>query len=155
MKRNLPRVSPLARPCRIGRGAAAVTVLVLTGLLASIVYLVRAQNTGVADSVATSRDLAWQAITNPVATAAAAEAQLTPEQLADKAFHLWAFENPGEYYQKFIKNDPARAVAAEAQWAILNPVEATARFLQQRTPERKAQDDRASYGIEHPVAGQP
>lgn len=130
--------------------------LLAAAAIGGLAYFLHAQTTdtggeGAAEESEASLALALEAINNPEAVAAALDAQATPEQLVAKEFGRWALENPGEFYERYVKTDPARAVPKEAEFAILNPVEATAQALQKMTPEQRAEEARIAYEIEHPT----
>jgi len=150
MKRSLPRI--ISHPFSVRRPGGLALAVATAAALGSVVYFVRAQSSdSPLSDQSVSAEAALYTITHPEEAAALADAQLTPEEKAKKVFALWAIQNPGEYYKQFVKNDPARLVPKEAQEAMLNPVEACARALANRTPEQKAEDERISYGIEHPA----
>jgi hypothetical protein len=95
--------------------------------------------------------LARYAILNPHEYNAAVEALRTPEVVQARAGSRWAFENPAEHFAQVVAKDPNYArQKAEADLAILNPVEATARIKERLTPEQQAENDRVAFEIEHP-----
>ena len=68
-------------------------------------------------------------------------------------FWRWAIENPGEYFKEYVQTNPVYLAQKEAaDFAILNPVEATAQAKAKWTAAEKAEHERIADAIEHPSA---